>query len=167
MSSKNFAVLFVCMGNICRSPSGEAVFLRHLEASALAGRISVDSAGTIGYHEGNPADARMQHHAGLRGYQLRSRARQVVSEDFHRFDLIVAMDRDNLADLQARRPSNATCELRLFCDFVSRDGAPRDVPDPYYGGAEGFERVLDLLEEGVAGLLGYIATRRAGGGQPG
>jgi protein-tyrosine phosphatase len=166
MGGNGPGVLFVCMGNICRSPSAEAVFLRHLEASALAGQISVDSAGTIGYHEGNPADVRMQHHAGLRGYRLRSRARKVVNEDFHRFDLIVAMDRDNLADLQARRPSSATCELRLFCDFVPSDDAPRDVPDPYYGGAEGFERVLDLLEEGVTGLLDYIASRRAGGGQP-
>ncbi len=159
MNSKPFRVLFVCMGNICRSPSGEAVFLRHLEQSALAQRVSADSAGTIGYHEGNPADARMQHHAGLRGYQLHSRARKVVTGDFYRFELIVAMDRDNLADLEARSPADASCELRLFGDFVERLGPIADVPDPYYGGDEGFERVLDLLEDGVGGLLDHIAAR--------
>ncbi len=152
------------MGNICRSPAGEAVFLRHLKQSALADRVTVDSAGTIGYHENSPADARMRHHAGLRGYELCSRARRVTDEDFYRFDLIVAMDRDNLANLQLRKPADASSELRLFGDFVGSLGPIEDVPDPYYGGDEGFERVLDLLEDGVGGLLDHVASRLADSG---
>ncbi len=161
MRHYQYQVLFVCMGNICRSPAGEAVFLQHLDQSTLADRVVVDSAGTIGYHQNSPADARMRHHAGLRGYQLHSRARRVTDADFHRFDLIVAMDRDNLADLEQRRPADASCELRLFGDFVDRLGPIEDVPDPYYGGDEGFERVLDLLEDGVGGLLDHVASRLA------
>ncbi len=164
MGPNRFTVLFVCLGNICRSPAGEAVFLKCLEQSAIADRVSVDSAGTIGFHENSPADARMQHHAGLRGYQLHSRARKVVAGDFYRFDLIVAMDRDNLADMESRRPADASCELRLFCEFVDRDDPIGDVPDPYYGEGEGFERVLDLLEDGAEGLLAHVASRLAGNG---
>lgn len=159
MSQNNYSVLFVCMGNICRSPAAEAVFLKRLSAADLPHPLTVDSAGTIGYHADSPADARMQEHSQRRGYQLHSRARQVTAADFHEFDLIVAMDRDNLADLEARCPPDAKCELRMFCDFTEKHTAVTDVPDPYYGGEAGFERVLDLLEDGSDGLLAYVAQQ--------
>ena len=147
------------MGNICRSPAAEAVFLKRLEATEIADQVAVDSAGTIGYHAHNPADARMQKHADRRGYQLVSRARKVTAADFEEFDLIVAMDRDNLADLMSRRHTGAGCELRLFCDFATKYASVTDVPDPYYGGDDGFEHVLDLLEDGVEGLLDHVAQQ--------
>lgn len=147
------------MGNICRSPAGEAVFLRRLEATDIADKVAVDSAGTIGYHANNPADARMRKHADRRGYQLLSRARKVSAADFDHFDLILAMDRENLADLRSRCPPDAKSELRLFCDFAAEYAAVTDVPDPYYGGDAGFERVLDLLEDGVDGLLAHVAQQ--------
>jgi protein-tyrosine phosphatase len=156
MSNASYRVLFVCMGNICRSPAGEAVFLDHLQATDFADQVVVDSAGTIGYHANSPADARMQAHAARRGYQLLSRARQVVAADFDEFDLIVAMDRDNLADLTSQCPAAGAGRLRLFCEFVEEQAGVTDVPDPYYGGDAGFERVLDLLEDGVRGLLDYV-----------
>ncbi len=159
MSKTSYRILFVCMGNICRSPAGEAVFLSRLKATDFADRVVVDSAGTIGYHANSPADARMQEHAARRGYQLLSRARQVAAADFDEFDLIIAMDRDNLTDLTSRCPPGAKGQLRLFCDFVAENAAVTDVPDPYYGGEAGFERVLDLLEDGVNGLLDYVGQQ--------
>ena len=158
-NSETFRVLFVCMGNICRSPAAEAVFLKRLEATDIAGQVAVDSAGTIDYHANKPSDARMQKHANRRGYQLVSRARKVTAADFDEFDLIVAMDRDNLADLMSRCHSDAGCELRPFCDFCAKYASVTDVPDPYYGGDDGFEHVLDLLEDGVEGLLDYLAQQ--------
>jgi len=148
-------VLFVCLGNICRSPTAEAVLAREVAARGLAGRIEVDSAGTIGYHAGDRADPRMREAAAARGYELTSVARQVVPEDFERSDLVVAMDRSNLEDLQeiARDAGpGARGKLRLFSDFLP-DGAPVDVPDPYWGGPRGFDRVIDLIEEAVPGIL--------------
>ncbi len=130
----------VCLGNICRSPTAEAVLRRKLHAAGLGARVEVDSAGTGSWHIGSPPDARAQRHAARRGYDLSGlRARQVSADDFQRFDLILAMDRDNLADLQRLAPDEpARAELRLFAEV--------EVPDPYAGGPDGFERVLDLVE---------------------
>lgn len=152
-------VLFVCLGNICRSPTGEGVLRALLAEHGLDGRIEVESAGTSAYHVGEPADARMQQAAGRRGYELTSRARQAVQDDFHRFDLIVAMDRTNRDDLAALAPAGARAELRLFSDFLP-PGSPADVPDPYYGGPEGFDRVLDLVEEGAEGIIEHLLGER-------
>jgi len=149
-------VLFVCMGNICRSPAGEGVLRKLVETRGLGDRIVVDSAGTIGYHAGEPSDPRMRKAAAQRGYVLDGKARQVRRRDFDTFDLIVAMDRDNLRDLRALDPSGAhSGKIRLLCDFVP-DSPVRDVPDPYYGGAQGFEKVLDLIEEASEHILAEL-----------
>ncbi|MCB1055622.1 MAG: low molecular weight phosphotyrosine protein phosphatase [Acidobacteria bacterium] len=149
-------VLFVCMGNICRSPAAEGVF-RHLVAEAGADDAwEIDSAGTIGYHSGELADARMRAAASRRGYELTSRARRVQPDDFERFDRILAMDRENLDELEAMAPADSHARIELFGRWVQRD-APPEVPDPYYGGAQGFEHVLDLLEVGCRKLLAEAA----------
>jgi protein-tyrosine phosphatase len=150
------SVLFVCMGNICRSPTAEGVF-RHLVAEAgLAERIIVDSAGTHAYHVGEPPDRRAAAAAERRGVALEGiRARRVSDEDFDRFHHIIAMDEDNLARLRDQAPVEHHGKLRLFLEFSS--SAEREVPDPYYGGATGFERVLDLVEDASRGLLETLA----------
>lgn len=142
-------VLFVCMGNICRSPAAEGVFLHHLAAAGVSKRVEVDSAGTTSYHQGEPADKRMRAAAANRGYSLESRARGVVEHDFDHFDLIVAMDEANRSSLLR---FGGTAEIVLFSDYLSGEW-PREVPDPYYGGDAGFEQVLDMLEAGCATLL--------------
>lgn len=132
-------VLVVCLGNICRSPTAEAVLRHKLSQAGLAERIELDSAGTGGWHIGEPPDGRAIRHAAQRGYDLSAlRGRRVAEEDFRRFDLILAMDEDNLADLARLSPDDATAQVRLFADAA--------VPDPYMGGPEGFVHVLDLLE---------------------
>ena len=144
-------VLFVCMGNICRSPAGEAVMQRFAEEFRVD--VDVDSAGTHGYHVGEPADERMQQAAEARGYELKSRGRQVTAEDLDpsRFDLVLAMDLENYQVLQGL--SSSPCQhIRVFSDYLD-DQWPRDVPDPYYGGAEGFDEVLDMLEAGCPIIL--------------
>jgi protein-tyrosine phosphatase len=144
-------ILFVCMGNICRSPTAEGV-MRHLLAErGLGGEIEVQSAGTGGWHAGDPPDARATAAARERGIALDGAARQVTAEDFDEFDVLVAMDRDNLANLRAIAPAGTEHKLRLLLD----EG--RDVPDPYYGGPGGFEDVLDLVESGCARLLDDLA----------
>lgn len=150
-------VLFVCLGNICRSPTGEGLLRHVLEERGLEGEIEVDSAGTGAWHVGEGPDRRMSRAAAGRGYRLEGAARQVTAEDFRRFDLIVAMDRQNLADLEALAPPAAErpAELRLFSHFLP-PGAPADVPDPYYGGDTGFERVIDLVEEGCAAIADHL-----------
>lgn len=146
-------VLMVCMGNICRSPTAEGVLRQRLDKAGLGGRIVVDSAGTYGGHAGDPPDPRAQRHAAQRGFDLeRQRARQVTAEDFRRFGLILAMDEDNLEALERWRPKEAPAP-RLLMEFARRPGAPRAVPDPYYGGPEGFEHVLDLIEDACDGLV--------------
>jgi protein-tyrosine phosphatase len=146
-------ILFVCLGNICRSPTAEAVLrgLAAREAPELA--LSVDSAGTANYHPGSPPDRRSQAVARTRSYDLSGlRARQVRAEDFTAFDLILAMDRGNLQALQERAPPAARGKLQLFLDYAPEQPV-REVPDPYYGGPHGFEDVLDLIETAARGLL--------------
>ncbi len=148
-------ILMVCMGNICRSPMAEEVTRVALARAGLAGDVVVDSAGTHGYHAGEPPDERARQVAAKRGYDLsRLRARKVVDEDFQRFDLLLAMDRDNLASLERRGPADAIERVRLFLDFAG--GETLEVPDPYYGNLAGFERVLDLCEAGADGLVRAI-----------
>ncbi len=152
-------ILFVCMGNICRSPTAEGVF-RHvaaLEAPELL--LHVDSAGTHAYHLDEPPDPRAQRAAERRGISLASlRARRVVEEDFSRFDLILAMDRLNVAVLQEHCPVEHHSRIKLFLDYAPQLGR-QEVPDPYYGGSKGFELVLDLAEDASRGL---VAELRAG-----
>jgi protein-tyrosine phosphatase len=152
MSNSRTAVLFVCMGNICRSPTAEGVFRYHAEQTGIVERLHIDSAGTHAYHAGEPADRRARAAAERRGISLDGiQARRVAVEDFERFDYILAMDEDNLARLHAESPDEHRHKLRLFLEFA--DVHETEVPDPYYGGAAGFERVLDLVEEASRGLL--------------
>lgn len=153
-------VLFVCTGNICRSPTAEGVF-RHLVGQAgLDGRIGVDSAGTHGYHIGEPPDPRSQKAAKARGVDLSGlRARKVTLEDFYEFDHILAMDDGHLAHLRRMAPADARAAVTLFLDDAPDVGV-RETPDPYYGDARGFERVLDLCEQGAAGLLARVRPDR-------
>ena len=155
-------VLFVCLGNICRSPTAEVVFRAAAARAGLANRIEIDSAGTGDWHVGNPPDYRATAHAARRGYDLRAlRGRQVCADDFHRYDWILAMDRSVLDELQALRPPDFAGHLGLFLDLVPGLGT-RDVPDPYDKGPEGFERVLDLVEEASEALTSRLAEKLAG-----
>ncbi len=142
------------MGNICRSPAAEGVFRGLSERAGRADRWEVASAGTIGMHAGELPDARMREAAARRGYDLRSRARRIEREDFSRFDLILTMDEDNRRHVLALAADEAgRARVRRFVDFCRKHVDADAVPDPYYGGAAGFEHVLDLLEDGCAGLL--------------
>jgi protein-tyrosine phosphatase len=141
------------MGNICRSPTAHGVFQALLEQRGWQQRVKVDSCGTGGWHAGEPPDRRAAAAARQRGYDLSAlRARQVQPDDFQRFDYILAMDRDNLQDLQAMAPADFAGVLRLFLDYAE-DWMEREVPDPYYGGDKGFARVLDMVEAASRGLL--------------
>ncbi|SDH78431.1 protein-tyrosine phosphatase [Vibrio xiamenensis] len=145
-----FSILVVCMGNICRSPTGEAIL--RAKAQQMGVEVEVDSAGTIGYHAGSPPDKRAQAAGKKRGYSFAGiRARQVSDEDFTRFDLILAADNDNLADLKARCPASEQHKLKLFMSYASAD--IDEIPDPYYGGEQGFELVLDLIEDAAESIL--------------
>jgi len=150
-------VLFVCLGNICRSPSAEAVFNALIKKEGLTGSIQCDSAGIAGYHIGEPADQRMQSHAIRRGYRLTSIARKFNPEtDFDAFDYIVGMDDENVNDLQNLASSNEELnKIYKITDFSSEAGHD-SVPDPYYGGSDGFELVLDILEDACEGLLNEV-----------
>ncbi|MFO1371800.1 MAG: low molecular weight protein-tyrosine-phosphatase [Candidatus Competibacteraceae bacterium] len=153
-------VLFVCMGNICRSPMAEGVFRQMLESVDLTEQVYVDSAGTHSYHIGAPPDSRSQATALRRGVDLRDiRARQVTMSDFADFDYVLAMDRDNFDSLRAAcRNPELQHRIQLFMDFAP-DLLKREVPDPYYGGPNGFERVMDMVEEAAQGLLNHIRER--------
>lgn len=152
------SVLFVCLGNFCRSPTAQAVFEAQLAASPLAGKVVVDSAGTGSYHLGKAPDPRSRAASRERGYNLdQQRARQVTPEDFHRFDYILAMDADNLSNLMAMAPEPARATVALFLDF-SAGTELREVPDPYFGGDEGFARVLDLCEQASKDFIAYLQS---------
>ena len=156
-------ILFVCMGNICRSPTAEGVFRAQLAARGLADRVSADSAGTHGYHTGAAPDPRTQQAARRRGYELsRLSARAVRDEDFVSFDLIAAMDRDNLAWLESRCPEDQRHKLALMLEFAP-ELKVSEVPDPYYGGPQGFEHVLDLIEMASAKLALHVEARVVSG----
>jgi len=153
MSVSRISVLFVCMGNICRSPMAEGAFRKYLAECGENLAVSVDSAGTHGYHVGHPPDQRAQKAASKRGMDISDlEARHVDPSDFERFDYILAMDRDNLDWLLAEASAEHHDKVRLFLEFSSTDPGA-DVPDPYYGSANGFERVLDLVEDAAEGFL--------------
>jgi protein-tyrosine phosphatase len=155
-SLPKIGVLFVCMGNICRSPTAEGVFRHRVKLAGLENDIHIDSAGTHAYHIGNPPDARSIQHAARRRYDLaKLRARQVIEEDFPRFRYLLAMDEANLTALQKLQPEKHDGHVGLFLDLVP-DLSVREVPDPYYGGADGFELVLDLVESGADALLDRV-----------
>lgn len=151
-------VLIVCLGNICRSPAAEGVLRKKAQDRGFS--VYIESAGTGGWHEGDPPDARMIHAAGRRGYALaHMRARKVEYADFFEFNYLLAMDLSNQMDLLEMAPPNRTCDIRLFLDFAGT--VQRETPDPYYGGAEGFEHVLDLIEAGADGLLDHLEDESA------
>ncbi|GJM04034.1 MAG: phosphotyrosine protein phosphatase [marine bacterium B5-7] len=156
-SSSKVSVLFVCMGNICRSPTGEGVFQHYVENNGYTDQFNIDSAGTIAYHSGEPADARMCEAAAKRGYQLLSRARKVTEQDLTTFDLVVAMDTDNLIEMESMA-NGSKQHIRLLGSFLdgykNNNDAP-SVPDPYYGGTAGFERVLDMIESACPMMMSH------------
>ncbi|WP_421711123.1 low molecular weight protein-tyrosine-phosphatase [Alcanivorax sp.] len=153
------SVMFVCLGNICRSPTAEAVFRERVIAAGLEAHIRIDSAGTGDWHIGRAPDPRTREAAARRGYQMDTlRARQVSPQDFYEFDVVLAMDNTNLADLQAMQPADVNVTLGRFLDY-STAASVKEVPDPYYGGEDGFDRVLDLIEGGADGLLDALRER--------
>ena len=153
------SVLFVCLGNICRSPTAHATFQQLIEREGLSHRVVVDSAGTGDWHIGHPPDPRSTQAARRRAISLESlTARLVIAEDFYRFNYLLAMDQKNLQALKEMAPANFKGQLGLFLDFAER-GDYREVPDPYYAGHEGFELVLDLVEDASQGLLTHLRAR--------
>jgi len=159
---KKIKVLFVCMGNICRSPTAEGVFTHLVREAGLSDRIEIDSAGTHGYHISKQPDKRAQAAALQRGFDLSQlQAREVYKEDFSYFDYILAMDWDNLRDLKLIRPKGEKrAQLSLFLDFAEQ-ATEREVPDPYYGEGQGFEHVLDLVQQASTGLLEHIRLQHS------
>ena len=160
--SKPVSVLFVCMGNICRSPTAEGVFRHRVEAAGLAHRFHIDSAGTHGYHVGEPPDARSMEYAAKRGYDLSAqRSRKVTAQDFEEFDYLLAMDHDNLKLLKAACPQQHQHKLGLMMSHATRSGSDV-VPDPYYGGGRGFDLVLDYIEDAADGLIAALGASKPG-----
>ncbi len=154
-------VLFVCLGNICRSPTAHAVFQQMVDEQGLGSTILVDSAGTGDWHIGRPPDPRASAAAQQRGVDMSAlRARQFQADDFHNFDYILAMDEDNLRDILAQEPGSHSAQVGLFLDYATHF-EEREVPDPYYGGDEGFEHVLNLIEDAAKGLLERLGGSRA------
>ncbi|WP_231753475.1 low molecular weight protein-tyrosine-phosphatase [Rosistilla carotiformis] len=153
---KPCSILFVCMGNICRSPAAEGVMRRLVEAEGLEDRITIDSAGTIGFHTGKAADRRMRAAAQQRGLELTSRARKVTADDLKDFDRVIAMDAENARDLIALH-GGSDARIEMLSSYLD-DAWPGDVPDPYYGGEEGFEFVLNMLEAACPKILASLTT---------
>lgn len=153
-----YKLLFVCLGNICRSPSAENIMNYLVDQAGLKGKIICDSAGTSNYHIGEPPDRRMSAAASRRGIKLQGQARQFRADDFREFQLILAMDRENYRDILACDPQRKYKDkVRLICDYASQHQV-KDVPDPYYGGSAGFDKVIDLLLDSCTGLLEEIKT---------
>ena len=149
-------ILFVCLGNICRSPMAEGVFLKIIEREGKENEFEIDSAGTVGYHEGELADSRMRKHASLRGYKLTHRSRPVNREDFEHFDYIIGMDEQNIRGLKnIACSSENTAKIHRMTDFCQHM-TDKEVPDPYYGGDAGFEYVINLLEDCCDGLYHHL-----------
>jgi protein-tyrosine phosphatase len=160
ISKNTNKILFICRGNICRSPSAEAVMQSLVKKQGLEQEIVCDSAGTFDYHRGRPADARMQIHARLRGYELSSISRPFEDEDFELFDWIITMDEDNYQQIKwFHQSNNYTDKIRRMTDFCSSSQVS-EVPDPYYEGDQGFENVLDLLEDACQGLLEFVLHKK-------
>jgi len=151
---KKVNILFICMGNICRSPTAEGVFRKLIDEAGRGAEFQVDSAGTIGYHQGQRADPRMRAAAETRGYALESLARRIEPDDFDRFDLIVTMDDDNYRDVEQMNPGSRARVVRM-CDYCEEHEVS-EVPDPYYGGESGFHTVIDILEDSCGNLLSRI-----------
>ncbi|KAG5515733.1 hypothetical protein RHGRI_036691 [Rhododendron griersonianum] len=167
--TKPFSVLFVCLGNICRSPAAEGVFTDLVKKRGLDSNFTIDSAGTIDYHEGNEADPRMRAAAKRRGIQITSMSRPIQPTDFRDFDLILAMDKQNKEDIlgalerwnfKENLPADAYKKVRLMCSYCKKHDES-EVPDPYYGGPQGFEKVLDLLEDACESLLDSILAENS------
>lgn len=153
-----FKLLFVCMGNICRSPAAHGVMHKLMTEAEFEG-LHIDSAGTGGWHAGNLPDDRMRKHASKRGYVLDHIARQVRASDFLEYDLILVMDQDNLREIRTFcREESLMSKVRLFCEFA-KDRSEKHVPDPYYGGDAGFEQVLDIVENGCRHLLEHVREK--------
>jgi protein-tyrosine phosphatase len=146
-------ILFLCMGNICRSPAGHCVFQHLVDQADLSDQFEIESAGTIGFHVGSPPDSRMQQSMRVRNIPIIGHSRQLQANDLETYDLILAMDNENLVDARALDPSGELHhKVQLFCDYCTAH-RETEVPDPYYGGDRGFEHVLDLIEDGCANLL--------------
>ncbi|GMG98466.1 hypothetical protein Nepgr_000306 [Nepenthes gracilis] len=167
--TKPFSVLFVCLGNICRSPAAEGVFRDLVKKKGLDSKFNIDSAGTIDYHEGNLADPRMRSAAKKRGIEITSISRPIVPSDFIDFDVILAMDKQNRGDIleafdrwkeRDNLPAEAYKKVKLMCSYCKKHNEV-EVPDPYYGGSQGFEKVLDLLEDACESLLDSIITEKS------
>ncbi|WP_341531152.1 low molecular weight protein-tyrosine-phosphatase [Nostoc sp. UHCC 0302] len=156
-----YKLLFVCLGNICRSPSAENIMNYQIQQAGLSDHVICDSAGTSSYHIGSPPDRRMSAAAGTKlGIKLRGQARLFEKSDFQNFDLILAMDRENYKDiLSLDLTQQYHHKVRLMCDFCSRHTL-KEVPDPYYGGQEGFNQVIDLLVDACEGLVTYISSQQ-------
>lgn len=153
-------ILFVCLGNICRSCSAEGVMKHLVEQAGLQKQIGIDSAGIISYHQGELPDGRMRKHAAKRGYDLTHRSRPVTALDFEKFDLIIGMDDRNIQDLKSRAPSEEYFyKIHRMTEYCIKFNDTDTVPDPYYGGADGFELVLDLLEDACQGLLNKLTDK--------
>ncbi|KAL8204772.1 hypothetical protein R6Q57_010395 [Mikania cordata] len=169
ITEKPFSVLFVCLGNICRSPAAEGVFTDLVKKRNLSSKFLIDSAGTINYHEGGPADSRMRAASKRRGIEITSISRPIRPSDFKVFDLILAMDKQNKEDIlgafdrwrfRETLPEDASKKVKLMCSYCKKHDET-EVPDPYYGGPQGFEKVLDLLEDACESLLETILTENS------
>jgi protein-tyrosine phosphatase len=153
-------ILFVCMGNICRSPAAEIIFRKMVVDSGRGDDFEIDSAGTIGFHKGKMPDARMAAHLAENGYRVEGYSRQLSASDLREFDLILTMDEDNFSDVLALDPSGESHhKVKPFVDFLTQHDAPR-IPDPYYGGDEGFGHVIVLLEDGCSELLDFLSKKQ-------
>jgi protein-tyrosine phosphatase len=154
----SYKLLFVCLGNICRSPAAENIMNYKIQQAGLAEKIVCDSAGTSGYHIGSPPDRRMAAAATQRGIPMQGAARQFAKTDFEDFDLILAMDRDNFENIcHLDAAGTYRSKVRLMCEFCTHHTL-KEVPDPYYGGTEGFNQVMDLLTDACDGLLAYVVN---------